>query len=90
MLAVSADLKLLKFEASWCGPCLAIAPLVDKLVDDWDIELEKIDIDAQPELAEKYGVMGVPTLVLLAHGQETHRIVGAKSLSVMERELGLL
>ena len=87
---VSADLRLLKFEASWCGPCRAIAPIVDKMAGEWDFEIEKVDIDERPEMAEEYGVMGVPTLVMLEYGSETHRVVGAKPQSVLERELGLM
>lgn len=66
--------KILRFSASWCQPCKAMA----KLLDDIDINLpiEVIDIDEQSELAVEYGIRSVPTLVMVEEHVEVRRIVG--------------
>lgn len=75
-------MKVLKFEASWCGPCKMLSKTLDKITTDKEIEV--CDIDEHPELASQYGVRGVPTMVMLDDaGKEVSRLVGNKS----EREV---
>lgn len=69
-------MKLLKFSAVWCGPCIAIAHSIDRA--KIDIEIENIDVDQNPEKQQEYGVRGIPTLILVEDdGTEIRRISGA-------------
>jgi thioredoxin 1 len=68
--------QLLYFSAPWCGPCKALGPLLDELANQYPIK--KINIDNQPELAREYGIVSIPTTVLLVDGQEKERKTGAQ------------
>lgn len=67
--------QLLKFSATWCGPCKSLSGVM-KNVDFKDVEVKEIDIDENIEEAKKYGIRGVPTLVLLQDGTEIGRKTG--------------
>lgn len=69
---------LLDFWAAWCGPCKMVSPLVDEIaLENVDIKVGKINVDEQPELAAKFGVMSIPTLVVMENGKEVNRSIGA-------------
>ena len=69
---------LLDFWATWCGPCKMVSPLVDEIaLENADIKVGKINVDEQPELAAKFGVMSIPTLVVMENGKEVNRSIGA-------------
>lgn len=70
---------LLDFWASWCGPCKMIAPHVDALAQDYDgrVKIGKVNVDEEPEIAEKYGIMSIPTLLFFKDGKVVDQIVGA-------------
>ena len=69
---------LLDFWAAWCGPCKMVSPLVDEIaLENADIKVGKINVDEQPELATKFGVMSIPTLVVMENGIEVNRSIGA-------------
>ena len=69
---------LLDFWAAWCGPCKMVSPLVDEIaLENVDIKVGKINVDEQPELAAKFGVMSIPTLVVIENGKEVNRSIGA-------------
>jgi len=69
---------LLDFWASWCGPCRMIAPIVDEIASERaDIKVGKINVDEQPSLAAQFGVMSIPTLVVMKHGELANKAVGA-------------
>ena len=79
-VAESSRTVLLDFWASWCGPCRMVSPLIDELAEELsDIKVGKVNVDEQPELAEKFGVMSIPTLVVLKNGTVINRRVGAGS-----------
>ena len=70
---------LLDFWASWCGPCRMVLPLVDEIARErQDVKVGKINVDEQPELASKFGVFSVPTLMVMKNGQVVKQAVGAR------------
>ncbi len=72
---------LLDFWAGWCGPCQMLSPVVDEIAEERDdIKVGKVDVDMQQELAMKYHVMSIPTLVVMKEGKETDRTVGVSTL----------
>lgn len=69
---------LLDFWAAWCGPCKMVSPLIDEIaLENADIKVGKINVDEQPDLAAKFGVMSIPTLVVMENGKEVNRSIGA-------------
>ena len=70
---------LLDFYAEWCGPCRMVSPLVDQIADENPQYLVcKINVDEEPELAQKFGVMTIPTLVVIKNGEVVNQSSGAK------------
>ena len=70
---------LLDFFASWCGPCRMVGPILDEIAEEReDIKVCKVNIDEQPELASRYRIMTIPTLMVLKEGQIIEQSVGAK------------
>ena len=80
-IVVNAEKKvLLDFWAPWCGPCRMVLPVVEEIAEERDdIVVGKVNVDEQPELANKYGVMTIPTLIVFENGEEQQRSVGAKN-----------
>lgn len=70
---------LVDFWATWCGPCRMVAPIVEEIASErTDIKVAKIDVDEEPDLATKFHVMSIPTLILIKGGKVAARSVGAK------------
>ena len=70
---------LLDFWASWCGPCRMVSPIVDEIAAERsDIKVGKINVDEQPELAMQFGVMSIPTLVVMKNGKVVNQATGAR------------
>ena len=70
---------LLDFWATWCGPCRMIGPILDEIAEEReDIKVCKVDIDEQPELASRFRIMSVPTLMVLKDGNIVDQSIGAK------------
>lgn len=69
---------LLDFWATWCGPCRMVSPIVDQIADERsDIKVGKINVDEQPELAQQFHIISIPTLVVMKDGQIANKAVGA-------------
>ena len=69
---------LVDFWASWCGPCKMLSPVIDEIAGERDdIKVGKVNVDEQPELAQKYGVMSIPTVLVIKGGEEVNKSVGA-------------
>ncbi len=70
---------LLDFYADWCGPCRMVAPIIEEIGNERDdIVVGKINVDEQGELAQEFGVMSIPTLVVLKNGEITNQVTGSR------------
>ena len=75
---------LVDFWASWCGPCRILSPIVDEISEEVQtIKIGKVNVDEQQDLAGKFGVMSIPTLILFKNGQPVNKSVGAKSKAAL-------
>ena len=81
---------LVDFWATWCGPCQAVGPIVEKIAEERsEVKVCKVNVDEQPELAVKFRVMSIPTLILVKGGVEADRAVGARPKEEILAFLGL-
>ena len=83
---------IVDFWAEWCGPCRAVAPVLDKIAEERSGELivVKVNIDEEPGLAQRYGVQSIPTIILFRGGEPAKVTVGAQPKGALEKSLGLV
>ena len=73
---------LVDFWASWCGPCRMVAPILEEIANERsDVKVCKINVDEEPELAGRYNVMSIPTMIVVKEGQVVNQAVGARPKS---------
>ncbi len=88
--AISSDTPtLVDFWAEWCGPCKAVAPVLEELAEEYagKLTVAKLNIDENPQSPASYSVLGIPTMIVFQDGVEKKRIVGARRKDDMVREL---
>ena len=75
--------------AAWCGPCRVVGPIVDEIADEraGHLDVFKLDVDANPDVAIRYGVSSIPTLLVLKDGEEVGRVVGALPKARIEAQI---
>lgn len=88
-VANSSKIVIVDFWAGWCQPCKMMKPVLEKLSDEYSeiVDVLKVDADAEGDVVAEYGVSSLPTLVVIKEGKEVHRIIGAKNLVSLKREL---
>ena len=73
---------LVDFWASWCGPCRMVAPILEEIANERsDVKVCKVNVDEEPELAGRYNVMSIPTMIVVKEGQVVNQAVGARPKS---------
>ena len=82
---------IVDFWAEWCGPCHAVAPVLERIAEERNGELKvvKVNIDEEQELAMKFGVASIPTMILFKDGEPAAAAIGAQPKGALERSLGL-
>jgi thioredoxin 1 len=82
---------IVDFWAEWCGPCRAVSPILEQIAEERADELRvvKVNIDEEPELQQRYGILSIPTILLFQGGEPKAAAVGAQPKRMLERSLGL-
>ncbi len=83
-LSATQGLVVIDFWAEWCGPCRAIAPVLAELASEGRVTLLKVNVDENPELAARYGIRSIPTILFVKQGTVVDRVVGAVPKAVLQ------
>jgi thioredoxin 1 len=83
---------IVDFWAEWCGPCRAVSPILEQIAEERADELRvvKVNIDEEPELQQRYGILSIPTILLFKGGEPAAAAIGAQPKRMLERSLGLV
>ena len=82
---------IVDFWAEWCGPCRAVSPILEQIAEERpdEVRVVKVNIDEEPELQQRYGILSIPTILLFKGGEPTAAAIGAQPKRMLERSLGL-
>ena len=82
---------VIDFWATWCGPCRMIAPVIEEIAEEYAsvVKVGKVNVDEEPELASKFGIISIPTVVLVKDGQISAKSVGYRTKEQLTNELGI-
>ncbi len=80
---------IVDFWAEWCSPCHAVAPVLDRIADERELKIVKVNVDQEQGLAQRYGVSSIPMMMLFENGQPRAQAVGMMPKGALERALGL-
>ena len=83
---------IVDFWADWCGPCHAVSPVLDRIVEErnGELKLVKVNIDEEQGLAQRFGVASIPTMILFKGGEPAAAAIGAQPKGLLEKNLGLV
>ena len=88
--AIASGSVIVDFWATWCGPCKMQAPILEQFAQAHpDVAVYKVDVDAEPQLAARYGIMSIPTLLYFHNGQLVNKTVGVQTLPQVESAMGV-
>lgn len=86
--AISRGVTLVDFWAPWCAPCKIVAPILNEIAESENrVTIAKVNVDMQKQLAQKYKIRNIPTLVMFKNGKEVRRYVGVKTKKFLEKEI---
>jgi len=75
----STEMILVDFYADWCGPCKMVAPILEEIAQEGIVQVAKVNVDQQPKLAERFGILSIPTMIVFQDGKEKKKLIGARS-----------
>ena len=87
---LNSDLPvIIDFYADWCGPCKMMSPIIDEIAKDYDgsVKVGKVDVDKESELANEFGIMSIPTIVIIKNGEVSKTFVGVQSKENIVKEI---
>ena len=86
-LLAAEGLVMVDFWAAWCGPCRAVAPVLEEVAEEQGVALMKVNIDENPGLAARFGIQSIPTILFVKHGEIVDRVIGAAPKAAFQRVL---